>query len=309
MKIYQSLTEFVKVPHAVVTIGTFDGVHVGHQQIIKHLKAAATLINGQTVILTFFPHPRLVLYPHDESLKLLNTLAEKIVRLTNHGIDHLFIHPFSNECAQLSYHDFVEQVLVAKIGVEKLVIGYDHRFGKDRAGSFEQLRVLAPELSFMIDEIPEQDVNEVTVSSTKIRTAIVSGDVSTANSYLGYNYMIEGVVVKGKQLGRSIGFPTANISLNDPYKLVPAIGIYAVLVGVENTVYKGMMSIGTNPTVGGTERTIEVNILDFDKDIYGQPITVYFRYYMRPEIKFDGIPALQQQLHADREHALALLGE
>jgi riboflavin kinase / FMN adenylyltransferase len=307
MKVYTSLNEFSRVRNAVVTIGTFDGVHAGHRKIISRMKEIAAQNGGETVILTFFPHPRMVLYPDDQSLKLLNTLDEKIDLLKSFGTEHLIVHPFSKEFSELSYREFVEQVLVEKIGVQTLVIGYDHHFGKNREGSFDQLKALAPVLHFDIEEIPVQDVDHIVVSSSKIRKALFAGDIVTASSCLGYDYMIRGRVVKGKQLGRQLGFPTANIEINEKYKLVPADGVYAVMVEHDNILYKGMMNIGMNPTVGGTGRTIEVNILDFDQNIYGAYLRVYFKVRMRDELHLGSLEELKERMEMDRQAAIKLL--
>jgi riboflavin kinase/FMN adenylyltransferase len=300
VKVYLTIDDFVKPPQAIVTIGTFDGVHVGHQKIIQRLKEIAKAEGGETVILTFFPHPRMVLHPDDTNLHLLNTLEEKIALLRHAGIDHLIIHPFTKTFSELGYKEFVQQILVDKIGVKKLVIGYDHRFGNKREGSFELLQQIAPELGFSIEEIPEQDVNQIAVSSTKIRNALVTGDIATANKYLGSHYSLCGTVVEGNKLGRTIGFPTANIAIDQPYKLTPADGVYVVKVHVGGIIYGGMMNIGMRPTLDGKKRTIEVHILEFNNDIYQQPILIEFLSRLRDEVKFDGMEQLKKQLELDK---------
>lgn len=306
MNVYNHINEFRPVKNPVVTTGTFDGVHLGHQKILDRLKETAARIGGETVLLTFFPHPRMVLFPGHRQV-LLNTLEEKTELLAKAGIDHLIVHPFTREFSMLSSKDFIEGVLVEKLGTKKLVIGYDHHFGKNREGSFKHLQQFGPVYGFEVEEIPAREIDHVGVSSTRIRNALQTGDVQTARAFLGYNYPLSGTVVKGRQLGRTIGFPTANLRVNDPYKLVPADGVYAVWVKRGNAVHKGMMSIGMNPTVDGKERTIEVNLLDFDADLYGETLTLGFVQRLRNEEKFDGLEALKTQLAKDQEMTLAVL--
>jgi riboflavin kinase / FMN adenylyltransferase len=307
MKVYTSLNDLPKLKKTVVTIGTFDGVHIGHRRIIERIRDLAAERKGESVILTFFPHPRMVLYPDDPQVKLLNTVEEKIDLMRKHGVDNLIIHPFSREFADLTYKEFVRNILVRKIGAGTLVIGYDHHFGKNRQGGFEELKALAPLYGFDLEEIPEQDVDNVAVSSTKIRNALLIGDISTAGSYLGHDYSITGKVVKGRQLGRSLGFPTANLEVKETYKLIPANGIYAVLVELGKEMLKGMMSIGFNPTVSGKERTIEVNIFDFDKDIYNKNLRVFFKARLRDEIRFGSLEELKAQMIMDKEITIKIL--
>lgn len=299
MKIYRSLNEFHQVNHAVVTTGTFDGVHFGHQKILARLKEIAAGIQGETVILTFFPHPRLVLFPEDNDLKLINTLQEKIYLLEQAGIDHLIIQPFTKEFSRLTSLEFIQQVLVGQIGTKKLVIGYDHHFGKNREGSFEHLKHYAPEYGFEVEEIPEQDVNDVAVSSTKIRNSLLEGDIRTANEYLGYPFRLSGTVVKGDQIGRTLGFPTANIHVPESYKLIPMDGIYAATLSLYGESLPGMMYIGTRPTIEGMTRNIEMNIFDFDRDIYGEEITLELLSFVRGDIKFKSLEELQIRMKKD----------
>lgn len=299
MKIYNHIDEFRPVTNAVVTTGTFDGVHIGHQQVISRLKEAAARINGETVLLTFFPHPRMVLFPERKQL-LLNTPEEKAALLEKTGIDHLIVHPFTREFSMLSSKDFIEDILVKKLGTRRLVIGHDHHFGRNREGSFDHLRQFGPVYGFEVEEIPAQEVENIDVSSTKIRQALEAGDVATAASFLGYSYQLAGTVVKGRQLGRTIGFPTANILVTDSNKMVPADGVFAVRVHRKSETLNGMMNIGMRPTVDGHSRTIEVNILDFDADIYGETLILEFVKRIRDEKKFDGLEALKQQLENDR---------
>jgi riboflavin kinase / FMN adenylyltransferase len=306
MKIYSGTDLFRKARNPVVTTGTFDGVHLGHQRIIQRLKEAAGNDGGETVLLTFYPHPRLVLFP-DQPLRLLNTQEEKEMLLEKAGIDHLIVYPFTKEFSQLTSIEFIRNILVEKIGTKKLVIGYDHHFGRNREGSFEHLKEFGPVYGFSVEEIPAQDVDNVNVSSTRIRKALDSGNVATANGYLGYEYFLSGTVVKGKQLGRTLGYPTANIEVEDRNKLIPADGIYAVKIGYDNAILQGMLSIGMNPTVNGTSRTIEVNIFNFDKDIYGKTLMIFFHNRIREELKFDSLEALVEQIDNDKKVALRLL--
>ena len=299
MKVYRNIEEFSRLDNAIVTTGTFAGVHYGHQKIISRLEELAKQHNGESVIITFFPHPRLVLFPEDNDLKLINTLDEKIELLEKSGIDHLLIIPFTKEFSRLSSLEFIQQILVDKIGTKKLVIGYDHHFGKNREGSFEHLKHYSTEYGFEVEEIPEQDINDVAVSSTKIRNAILEGDVSVANKYLGYNFSLRGLVKKGDQIGRTLGFPTANISLAESYKIIPADGIYAVNVFIQDRKLQGMLYIGDRPTVQGKSKVIEVNIFDFSEDVYDQLIKVEFLQYIRGDKYFNSLEELKVALAKD----------
>lgn len=308
MKIYHGLDDFSRLACAVVTSGTFDGVHVGHQKILSRLGEIARKSNGETVVITFWPHPRLVLHPEDESLKLLNTFEEKAELLRNQGVQHLIRIPFTKEFSQITSEEFITDILVNTIGTKKLVIGYDHRFGRNREGSFEQLKINAPRYGFEVEEIPRQDVDNLTVSSTKIRTALEQGDIETATHLLGKPYSVTGRIVMGDKLGRLLGFPTANIEIDTHYKLIPVDGIFAVTVTHEHKSYKGMLYIGNRPTVDGTRKNIEVNIFDFDKNIYGDQLTVHFHKLIRNDRKFPDLEALKRQLHLDKEMTLKVLG-
>ncbi|ALJ00327.1 bifunctional riboflavin kinase/FAD synthetase [Rufibacter tibetensis] len=308
MIVIRELNQFPSLTHAVVTSGTFDGVHVGHQKILSRLMEAARQDNGQSVVISYWPHPRTVLNPKDDSLRLLSTIEERIEALREFGVDYLLLLPFTKEFAQLSSEEYIQQILINTIRTKKLVIGYDHRFGKNREGGFDYLQENGARYGFTVEEIPRQDIDAVGVSSSKIRTALEKGDVATAARYLGRPYSLTGTVVKGKQLGRTLGYPTANVEPQEKLKLVPAQGIYAVTVQTQSGSYKGMLSIGTNPTVQGTHQTIEVNIFDFASDLYGQEITLFFVAYLRPELMFDGLEALIQQLHQDKVAALQVLG-
>lgn len=307
MRIYYSLDDFTRLKYAIVTSGTFDGVHLGHQKILGRLKEIAAKNSGETVVITFWPHPRLILQPDDESLRLLNTFEEKAELLKQQGIQHLLRIPFTKEFSQITSQAFIKNILVDIIGTKKLVIGYDHRFGNNREGSFEQLKLNGPTYGFDVEEIERQDVDHVGVSSSKIRQALESGDIETATHFLGRPYSMTGSVVKGDKLGRVLGYPTANIDLDSRHKLIPSDGIYAVTIRYESTTHQGMLYIGNRPTVNGTKRVIEVNLFDFDKEIYGETLTVNFHSLIRLDSKFKDLEALKQQLHDDKEKALQLL--
>ncbi|WP_266366562.1 bifunctional riboflavin kinase/FAD synthetase [Tellurirhabdus rosea] len=313
MNVYHGIESFKPLPFAVVTSGTFDGVHLGHQKILNRLTEIARNSGsagaaGQTVVLTFWPHPRTVVSNDSQDLKLLSTLDEKVELLEQAGIDNLIIIPFTRSFSELTSEEFIRQILLDKIGTRKLVIGYDHRFGRNREGGFDYIRQHAPEYGFEVEEIPRQDVEAVGVSSSKIRAALLEGNLRIATQFLGRPYSLTGTIVKGRQLGRTIGFPTANIQIDDHEKLIPANGVYAVDVLYRNQLLQGAMNIGTRPTVAGTNRTIEVYIFDFNQDIYGEHLTVKLRAYLRPEMKFNGLPELVEQMNRDVERAKGILG-
>lgn len=305
MKVYHSIDSFVSAGNAVVTTGTFDGVHVGHRKIIQRLVEVSKNHKGESVLLTFHPHPRLVLQP-DMELKLLTNLEEKINLLEKTGLDHLIIHPFTVEFSRTSSLEFVRNLIVNKIGAKHLVIGYDHHFGRNREGSFEHLKEFGPVYGFDVEEIPAQDVDDIKVSSTKIRAALSEGDVETAAAFLTYPFHVTGWVVKGDQLGQTIGFPTANIEINDVNKLIPADGVYAVKVRIpqrNGEFIHGMCNIGKRPTVHGTERRIEVHIFDYQANLYGEKLVVEFVKRIREEKKFDSVESLKEQLTKDEREA------
>jgi len=310
MKIYTDLKDFSAL-NPVVTIGTFDGVHLGHRKVIRRLQELAHKVNGETVIFTFYPHPRLVLSEENNGLRLINTLEEKKVLLEAAGIDHLVIYPFTKEFSKLSYVEFVEQILVKQLGMKYLVVGYDHRFGHNREGKYEDLKVFADQLNLKIERQDVLNMDTINVSSTKIRKAIGEGDINTANKYLGYRFFIKGDVVDGKKLGSRIGFPTANIDPQESYKLVPKDGVYAVKVDVDDKRYLGMLNIGVRPTVNNQldNRSIEVHILGFDQDIYYKNITIHFYKRIRNEQFFASIDELKAQLAKDKEAVVELLGK
>jgi riboflavin kinase/FMN adenylyltransferase len=305
MKVYTNIDEFKDVKNPIVTTGTFDGVHLGHQKIISRLKDVAKEVDGSTVLLTFSPHPRMVLFPDDNELKLLNTLPEKIELLEKYGVDHLIVYPFTKEFSRLTSIEFVRNILVNSIQTKRLVIGYNHHFGRNREGSFEHLKEYGPLYGFEVEEIPAKDIDHIQISSTKIRNALLIGDVKTATTYLGHIYSLTGTVVKGKQLGRTIGYPTANLQVTDSYKLIPGDGVYAVKIKHKNIFYGGMLNIGNNPTVEGKGKSIEVNIFDFDKMIYGDEATIYFIERLRDEVKFNNLEELKEQLAKDKQDSVS----
>lgn len=310
MKVHRELgASLPAFRNAVVTIGTFDGVHRGHQQILLQLKEEASRIDGETVIITFHPHPRKIVSSVPGDIKLLTTLEEKIVLLEQAGIDHLVVVPFDHHFANQSADHYVHDFLYRYFKPHTIIIGYDHRFGKGRLGDYQLLETYGSKLGFAVKEIPEQVLNEVTVSSTLIRKALMANDITQANAALGYSYFFEGTVVTGNQLGRTIGFPTANLHIASEEKLIPGNGVYAVRVKDEQgDRWGGMMNIGVRPTVDGTRRVIEVNIFDFNRDIYGQNLQVHLVAKLRDEVKFTGIEALKEQLAKDEAIARETLG-
>jgi riboflavin kinase/FMN adenylyltransferase len=301
VKVYKGIEEFKIKANYAVTTGTFDGVHIGHRTILNRLKEVAQKLEGESVLLTFYPHPRVVLQA-DSDLKLLNTIEEKTELLEAAGIDHLIIHPFTKAFSRTTSLEFVRDILVNQIGTKKLVIGYDHHFGRNREGSFEHLKEFGPLYGFEVEEIPAQDIDNVNVSSTKIRKALVEGDVKTANTYLGHAFQLRGTVVRGNQLGRTLGYPTANLDLKNSYKLIPADGIYAVKAKLANERFNGMLNIGLRPTLSESnpQRTIEVNLFEFDRDIYGNQVELELIERIRDEKKFDDLEALKAEMDKDR---------
>ena len=306
MKVIQSIAAFNSSEKTIVTIGTFDGIHIGHQKILKNLIRAANNEGKKSVLLTFFPHPRMVLQK-DNKILLLNTIEEKSGLLEKMGLDYLIIHPFSREFSRLTALDFVRDILVNKLNTSRLIIGYDHHFGKNREGNIHQLKEYSLLYDFKVEEIPAQDIDDVSVSSTKIRTALKDGNLKTANNYLGYHYMLNGTVVSGKKLGGTIGFPTANLEIKEPYKLIPKTGVYIIKTHINTVLYTGIMNIGFNPTVLGKHQTIEAHLFDFNEDLYGKEITIEFIYFLREEHKFKSIEELVVQLNIDKENAISYL--
>lgn len=301
MKIFQSISEFQSNKKTVVTLGTFDGVHLGHQKIIEKLTQHSDSGNLESVVLTFFPHPRMVLQEQSE-IRLLNTIEERTDLLAKTGLDNLIIHPFDKAFSRLTAEEFVQEILVDQLNIGKIVIGHDHRFGRNRTADINDLTAFGEQYGFEVEQISAQEIDAVSISSTKIRAALEQGDISLANDYLGYRYFLTGTVVKGKQLGRTIGFPTANIAINANYKLVPKTGIYVVASVIDGKNVYGMMSIGTNPTVNDDNTlSIEVYYLDFEGDLYGKNLQVSFLAYIRDEQKFKDLDALKNQIEIDRE--------
>ncbi|WP_422106300.1 bifunctional riboflavin kinase/FAD synthetase [Winogradskyella sp.] len=287
----------------IITVGTFDGVHIGHKKILNRVVNLATAYNYTPTVLTLFPHPRMVLQKADD-IKLLNTIDERIEILKACGIKDVIVKKFDTVFANLSAEAYVKQILVDELNTKQIVIGYDHHFGKNRSANIDDLKRFADVYNFKVEEISAQDIEDVTVSSTKIRNALNTGKMAIANSFLGYNYFITGEVVKGKGLGRTLDFPTANIFIKEHYKLIPCDGVYVVKSKIEATTVYGMMNIGTNPTVDGKSRSIEVHFFNFDKDIYGKVLSIEFLHRLRSEQKFESLEALKKQLHSDRTNAL-----
>jgi riboflavin kinase / FMN adenylyltransferase len=302
MKVHQGLENFKKLSYGIVTSGTFDGVHQGHIQILDRLKSIKKSTGGETLVITYWPHPRMVLHPEDNSLKLLSTLEEKMHLLSIQGVDHLVIIPFTAEFSQLSSEEFIRNILVEKIGTRKLVIGYDHKFGKNREGSFEHLLENSGKYGFEVEEIPAHEVDAVTVSSTKIRNALLRGEVEIAEHYLGRYYSFTGKVTDGLKIGKKIGFPTANLIIEHDYKLIPKDGIYSCLCKT-GKVHKGMIYIGERPTLSNASHTVEVNLFDFQENLYGENITVTPVKFLREDQKFDNLQLLSEQIAIDEKNA------
>ncbi|PKQ45904.1 bifunctional riboflavin kinase/FAD synthetase [Confluentibacter flavum] len=303
MGILQNIKTYNSKEPTVVTIGTFDGVHVGHQKIIKRLVNAGINSDLKSVILTFFPHPRMVLQK-DTGIKLINTIDERSEILNSLGLDFLLVKKFTKEFSRLSAEDFVKKILVDKLNAKKVIIGYDHRFGRNRNANFEDLKLFGEKYAFEVEEISAKDINDVSVSSTKIRTALNEGNIIKANSFLGYNFMLTGTVAKGKGLGKQLGFPTANIIIEEAYKLIPKYGSYVVSSLVNEQLVYGMMNIGMNPTVNGETESIEVHFFNFDDNIYNKKIQINLLNRIRDEQKFESVEALKNQLLKDKQASL-----
>lgn len=297
MKIKKA-SDYKLLSNSVVTIGTFDGVHVGHKKIIKRLVKIAKKENLQAIVLTFFPHPRMVVQK-DTDIKMLNTIDEKNKLMEAEGIDHLVVKKFTKQFSRLSAQDYVREVLVETLHVKHIIIGYDHHFGRNRTANINDLKAFGEIYNFKVTEISAEEIDEVTVSSTKIRKALLDGDVKTANIFLGYNFMLTGKVVKGKGLGKQLNYPTANIRIEEPYKLIPKNGVYVVKANIKDAIVFGMMNIGTNPTVDGKVQSIEVHFFNFSQDIYGKILEVEILERLRDEQKFDSLEDLKNQLSKD----------
>jgi riboflavin kinase/FMN adenylyltransferase len=306
LKIFNSIKSFNATKPTIVTIGTFDGVHLGHQKIVAQITKNADALNCESLVLTFFPHPRMVLQEGTE-MKQLNTLNEKIALLDNLGIDNLVVHPFDKEFSRLTAEEFVKKVLVNVFKIKKIIIGHDHRFGRNRTATIDDLINFGKTYGFEVEQISAEEINEVSISSTKIRNALLEGNIELATNYLGYDYSLTGIIFKGKQLGRTIGYPTANITIEEDYKLIPNNGVYIAKSVLNGKTVFGMMNIGTRPTVDGTKQTIEINFFDFKQDLYGQKITISLLHRMRSEQKFESIDALKNQLGKDKKTALAFI--
>lgn len=304
----QNINEFDKEHSTVITIGTFDGVHIGHRKILERLIKDAKDSNLKSAVLTFFPHPRMVLQK-DADIKLINTIEEKTKILKNLGLDCLIVHPFTEDFSRLSATAFVRDLLVNELQIKKIIIGYDHRFGRNRTANINDLITFGNTFEFEVEEIAAQEIDDVSVSSTKIRKALENGDIQTANTYLGYKYMLTGIVKKGKGLGRQLNFPTANLHIEEGYKLIPKNGVYVVQCEINNSLVFGMMNIGFNPTVSGTERSIEINFFDLDEDLYDKKLQIDIIERIRDEHKFESLEALKAQLSKDRETSLSILAK
>ncbi|TDU43284.1 riboflavin kinase/FMN adenylyltransferase [Gelidibacter sediminis] len=302
MKVITPTKHSIPKTPSVVTIGTFDGVHIGHQKIIKKLTKKAADHHLISVVLTFFPHPRMVLQ-QNANIKLLNTIAERKEILSALGLDYIYVQEFTKAFAEMSARDFVKHILVEKLHVRHVIIGYDHHFGKDRSANIDDLKAYGTEFGFEVEEISAQDVKDVAVSSTKIRNALNSGDIITATAFLGYDYYINGTVVHGKGVGKKMEFPTANISIDEPYKLIPKNGVYVISSIYNDKIIYGMMNIGINPTFEGDKTTIEAHFFDFNENLYGQKLRIYFLDRLRDERKFESVNALITQLRQDRYNA------
>jgi riboflavin kinase/FMN adenylyltransferase len=306
LKVFNSISSYVSQKQSIVTIGTFDGVHIGHQEIIEKIIEDAQNSDYESLILTFFPHPRMVL-AHELGVKLLNTINEKIELLEKIGLSNLIIHPFDEIFSQLSAEEFVAKILVEKLKIKKIILGHDHRFGKDRSASIDDLIIFGKKYNFEVEQISAQKIDQVAISSTKIRTALLEGNIVLANQYLGYQYSFSGKVIKGKQLGRTIGFPTANIQIDEAYKLIPKNGVYIVKSSIDEKIHFGMMNIGNRPTVDGKNQTIEVYFFDFDKDIYYTSISVTILDRIRDEKKFDSLEDLKKQIEKDKQSVITYI--
>ena len=306
MKTFTSISDFSSTKKSIVTIGTFDGVHIGHKKILEKVIQNAVANDCESSVLTFFPHPRMVLQA-DSDIKLLNTVEEKILLLEKAGINNIIIHPFSQEFSRLTAEEFVKTILVDKLNIQKIIIGHDHRFGRNRTADIDDLIQFGEKYNFEVEQISAQEIDEIAISSTKIRNAIIDGDVQLAKNYLGYNYFFSGNVSQGKQLGRTIGFPTANIEIEEKYKLIPKIGVYTVKSFFNNQEIFGMMNIGNRPTVNGENQTIEVNFFNFDENLYDQKLTITILERIRDEQKFASLDDLKLQLKQDQTASLEFI--
>lgn len=308
MKIFHSINDFSSPKKTILTLGTFDGVHIGHKKILEKITQNTENEKYESLVLTFFPHPRMILQ-EESAIKLLNTITEKIDLLEKTGIENLVIHPFDESFSRLTAEEFVREILVEQFHIQKIIIGHDHRFGRNRTANIDDLIDFGKKYGFEVEQISAQEINEISVSSTKIRNALEEGDIVLANKYLGYEYFLTGTIIKGKQLGRTIGFPTANLKIEENYKLIPRNGVYIVSRIINNKTVFGMMNIGFNPTVNGENQTIEIHFFDFEADLYHQKITVSLLHRIRSEQKFDSVVLLKEQLEKDQNYAKAFLNK
>lgn len=306
MKIHNSITKYNSCNKSILTLGTFDGVHLGHLEILKKLVNQAKAEKLESIVLTFFPHPRMVLQK-DSSIKLLNTIEEKACLLEQIGIQNLIVHEFNQEFSRLSAEEFVKGILVDKLNIQKIIIGHDHRFGRNRTATINDLIEYGKEYNFEVEQISAQEIDEIAISSTKIRKALEEGNVALANNYLGREYFITGTIVEGKKIGRTINFPTANIEISEDYKLIPKIGAYIIAAEIDATTVYGMMNIGYNPTIANNLLSIEAHFFNFEKNIYQNKIKIKFLNRIRDEKKFDSIEGLKTQLEIDKEYSLTFL--
>ena len=308
MNIFHSINDFTSTKKTILTLGTFDGVHIGHKKILNKLTQNTENEKYESLVLTFFPHPRMVLQEHSD-IKLLNTIAEKIDLLEKIGIENLVIHPFDETFSRLTAEEFVSSILVDRFHIQKIIIGHDHRFGRNRTADIDDLIAFGKQYDFEVEQISVQEINEISVSSTKIRNALLEGNMALANEYLGYEYVLTGIIIKGKQLGRTIGFPTANLKIEENYKLIPQNGVYIVKSIINQETVFGMMNIGFNPTVDGQKQSIEIHYFDFNADLYNQKISVSILHRIRSEQKFESVELLKEQLEKDKKTTLNYLNK
>lgn len=308
MKIFHSINNFRSSKKTILTLGTFDGVHIGHRKILERITQNTENGKYESLVLTFFPHPRMVLQGESE-VKLLNTLSEKIDLLEKIGVQNLVIHPFDITFSRLTAEEFVKTVLIDQFDIKKIIIGYDHRFGSNRTANIDDLIAFGKQHDFEVEQISVQEIDAVSISSTKIRNALMEGNMTLANEYLGYEYFLTGTIVRGKQLGRTIDFPTANLQMEENYKLIPRNGVYVVKSTINQKTVFGMMNIGLNPTVAGENLAVEIHFFDFDEELYDQKISVSLLEYLRPEQKFESVAFLKQQLEKDRNTSLAYINK
>ena len=306
LKIFHSINDFRSTKKTIITLGTYDGVHIGHKKILEKVLQNTNDEQYESLVLTFFPHPRMVLQG-DSDIKLLNTINEKIDLLQEIGIENLVIHPFDETFSRLTAEEFVKTILVDRLNIQKIIIGYDHRFGRNRTANIDDLINYGEQYGFEVEQISVQEINEISVSSTKIRQALLEGNMALANDYLGYDYFITGTVIQGKQLGRTINFPTANLAIQENYKLIPQNGVYIVKSSIDNKLVYGMMNIGFNPTVNGQNRSIEVHYFDFDADLYSKEIRISILHRIRSEQKFPTFDLLKEQLEQDKQMVISYL--